>query len=222
MLLKCHNFEMHQLNISWILLSWIRYSTLLTILRKIFGGARLATGKKGLALHTNGQDQYVDFGYQGDTCLGSFVSCTHGWVTTFWIQMENDDFGVIVDTGAQINEGVEIKRMYDTLYASLRNDSKQWFLSCKISTDQGWIHIVVTWRPCYGAKLYIDGELASTHIIPPLKALDPVTDCPRFVLGARFNYENLFEMTLDELRVWDTTMSDEEVLALYTVDAGLI
>ena len=67
----------------------------------IFGGARLATGKKGLALHTNGQDQYVDFGYQGDTCLGSFVSCTQGWVTTFWIQMGNDDFGVIVDTVAQ-------------------------------------------------------------------------------------------------------------------------
>ena len=139
--------------------------------------------------------------------------------------MGNNDFGVIMDTGhsgAETNGGVKIARIVDTLYASLRNDSKEWILSYKISTDQGWIHIVVTWRSCYGAKLYIDGELASTHTIPPLKALDPVTDSPRFVLGARFTYENLFEITLDELRVWDTTMSDEEVLALYTVDAGLI
>ena len=43
---------------------------------------------------------------------------------------------------------------------------------------------------------------------------------PRFVLGAMNEYDNMYKMSLDEFRVWDTVMSDEEVLALYTVDAG--
>ena len=49
----------------------------------IFGGVELMTGKKGPAHYTNGVDQYVDFGYQGDPCLGYFIFCTQGWVTAF-------------------------------------------------------------------------------------------------------------------------------------------
>ena len=65
----------------------------------VVGGAALVEGKKGLALYTNGVNQYVDFGYQGDTCLGGIRLCANGWLTAFWMQSADDGSGVIMDTG---------------------------------------------------------------------------------------------------------------------------
>ena len=41
----------------------------------VVGDVELVAGKKGLALHINGKDQYVEFSYQSNTCLGYFVLC---------------------------------------------------------------------------------------------------------------------------------------------------
>ena len=65
----------------------------------VVGSAGLVAGKMGLTLYINGVDQNVDFGYQGDTCLGSISLCTHGWVTAFWLQPFGDRSGIIMDTG---------------------------------------------------------------------------------------------------------------------------
>ena len=68
-------------------------------------------------------------------------------------------------------------------------------------------------------RLYIDGQLAAKDTSPSnLPA--PVSNMPRF-LGADNMYDNKYKMTLDEFRVWDMIMSDKDVLALYSVDAGL-
>ena len=39
------------------------------------------------------------------------------------------------------------------------------------------------------------------------------------VLGTAFTYDLMIKVTLDELRIRDTVISDEEALALYTVEA---
>ena len=49
----------------------------------------------------------------------------------------------------------------------------------------------------------------------------PVSNMPRFVLGAENVYGNKYKMTLVEFRVWDTVMSDKDVSDLYTMDARL-
>ena len=186
----------------------------------VVGSATLVPGKKGLALHTNGVDQYVDFGYQGDTCLGYFILCTHGWVTAFWMQSKSDRYGTILDTGAGANKGVKIyKRSGKEVAVSFQTFDKKCFLRKTPSTEQGWVHIVVSWCPSF-VKIYFDGGLAGKRdfasITPVL-----VTRAPRFVIGSSDDYRVFFNGTLDELRVWDAVMSDEEVMAMYRVDAGL-
>ena len=47
------------------------------------------------------------------------------------------------------------------------------------------------------------------------------THSPRFVIGADFRYRGGYKDILDELRVWDTVMS-EDVWKLYRQDAGLV
>ena len=184
----------------------------------VIGDARLVSGKMGLALYTNGVDQYVDFGYQGDKCLGSISLCLHGWVTAFWVQLVNDNHGVIMDTGVYGYDRVWINvngsGFLNSRFKS--SPSKFWCVSLKLPTQQDWFHIVVTWQLCSGAQLYIDGQLVDAS---PSSDSTPSNGKPRLVLGATNKYKNIYKMALDEFRVWDTVMSDEEVLALYTVDA---
>ena len=188
----------------------------------VVGSATLVMGKKGLALHTNGVDQYVDFGYQGDTCLGYFILCTHGWVAAFWIQLQfdSDRYGSILDTGEGAYKGVKIyKRKKGEVAVQFKTSDKRCFLLGTPSNVQGWIHVVVTWCPRF-AKLYFDGGLAAKRAFASITPVT-VTRTPRFVIGARDDYGVLFNGTLDELRVWDAEMSDEEVMAMYRVDAGI-
>ena len=190
----------------------------------VIGGAGLVSGKMGLALHTNGVDQYVDFGYQGDTCLGSISLCLHGWVTAFWVQLVNDNLGVIMDTGVYGYGRVWI--FVDgsgVLNARFKKSSPNKFWNVGISLQQlptvhDWLHVVATWQLCSGAKLYIDGQLVDAS---PSSDGTPSNGNPRFVLGAANKYINMYTMALDEFRVWDAMMNDEEVLALYTVDAAI-
>ena len=91
--------------------------------------------------------------------------------------------------------------------------------------NDGWFHVVVTRQQCYGTKLYIDVELVDTQTHQYIKP-GPARDSPRLVLGASYpsylSYQKcVFERKLDELRIRDTVMSDEDVFALYNMDAGL-
>ena len=184
----------------------------------VFGVAALTKGRKGLALHIHGQ--YVDFGYQGDTCLGYFILCTNGWVTAFWVQLERDKNGVIMDTGAIANKGMRIIVTEERYFViNFRGDNKRWRLGGGATSEQSWVHVVVTWQTFSGTKLYIDGELVEAVSCPSSLA-EPVIQETRFVLGASSKHHYMFEGSLDELRVWDTVMTDEEVMELYTVDAG--
>ena len=186
-------------------------------------GIGLMAGRNGLALYTNGVDEYVNFGYQGNTCLGYFILCSRGWVSALWVQLENDGYAIIMDTGVFANRGMLIatnSKSYTSINIRFQSDNKKWRLSEKVTPAQGWIHVVATWRLCLGAKMYIDGKLVKTLIFSRNKTV-PLTDARRFVLGANGMYNNMFKGALDELRVWDTVMSDEEVLALYKDDAGM-
>ena len=188
----------------------------------VTGVTGLVTGRKGLALYTNGIDQYVNFGYQGDTCLGYFILCSHGWVSAFWVLPAKDRYGIIMDTGVFASRGMRAATHSNSMSIHVRfqSGSMMWKVFGKLKLAQGWIHVVVTWCLTHGAKLYIDGELLKADNCPRNKST-PFTDAQRFVLGASCMYDKMFGGALDELRVWDTVMSDEEALALYREDAGL-
>ena len=186
----------------------------------VVGGASLVSGKKGMALYTNGVDQYVDLGFQGDTCLGYFVLCIHGWVTALWIKRESLVNGAVMDTGFMTGYGTRIMFFYSYLSIGFKTTSQKWQVAD--TPKQGWNHVVVTWQQCYGTKLYIDGELKNTNMYSHRIVISgPASDTSRFVLGADSKHGVMFGGKLDELRIWDTVMSDEDVSALYTVDAGL-
>ena len=199
-----------------------------TINGNIIGGPKLVVGKKGLALQFNGNGQHVDFGDQGGTCLGYITSCTHGWVAAFWMQCDNTTRGSIVDTrgGVPANQGAVLHWKYGTLEVYFFKEHTFWELNDGGKVEQGWRHVVVTWCLYYGAKLYINGGLVATTTITFISNL-VASGAPRFLLGADVEATSRAELstfvgTLDEFRIWDMVMSDEEVWELYTADYQLI
>ena len=188
----------------------------------VVGDVELVAGKRGLALHINGTDQYVDFDYQSNTCLGYFVLCIHGWVMVLWVRMETQSIyeHVIMDTGAKANQGVKVFWMYMDICAFFNKGTNEWSLCGEIATVEVWTHIVMAWRPCYGVKSYFGGNLVDADTTPIEKS-DPVTGAARLVLGADPSNKVAYGVTIDELRIWDVVMSDDEVFALYTDDEGL-
>ena len=189
----------------------------------IVGNAGLVTGKVGLALYTNGIDQYVNLGNQGDTCLGYFILCSHGWVTAFWVKLGSlPGTHAIIDTGVNANKGMGIALFNGYLGAQFRSNTTHWTAGDFWGTPlQDWMHVVATWKPSYGATLYVNGEMIATDDAPQVFNVVSANDEPLFIIGYSPYYNSKLEMTLDELRVWDTVMDDEDVLALYNGDTGL-
>ena len=188
----------------------------------VFGDCDLAPGKKGLALYINGMDQYVEFELQGDTCLGYFVFCTHGWVMALWVKHGNAIYrrATVMDAGYNAYYGVTIYFYRGIMKACFSTVSKGWCVGAAPASTYNWFHIVATWQQCYGTKLYFDGELVDTYTHQYIES-GPARGSPRFVLGTSYRHFFNFVGYLDELRVWDTVMSDEDVSVLYKVDAGL-
>ena len=83
-----------------------------------------------------------------------------------------------------------------------------------------WNHVVITWQLRCGAKLLLDGDLVDA-LTYPCDTTDPTIENPRFVKGADYQnrFSSTFEGALDELRVWDAVMTDDEVKKLFIVDA---
>ena len=187
----------------------------------VFGGAGLVAGKIGRSLYTNGINQYVDFGYQGDTCLGSPSLCAHWWATAFRVQLLGTNTGTIMDFGMDGHEFVQIYMgSSNYLMARFRHSDKVWGVSHQLLSREGWIHVVATWELCYGPKLYIDGQLV-TQVTSPSNPYIRPADMQRFVLGEDNNYYETYKMKTDEIRVWDAVMDYEEVLAVYNMDTEL-
>ena len=182
------------------------------------GDASVVLGKKGLALYTNGVNQSVDFLYHGKTCFSYFPLCTHGWVVAFWVQPKNSKHSVVMDTRDGTFHGVTIVSIDGHFNALFVTRGKSWVVSAV--RPQGWVHVVITWQQCYATKLYFNGAMVDIYTHPYI-APEPIEHFQQLVVGADYLHAVGFHGKLDELRIWDTVMSDGEVSALYAVDAGL-
>ena len=144
------------------------------------------------------------------------------------MQSNNTTHGSIMEAGGvPANQGVVLHWEYGTLVAYFFIGHTLWVLDDGGYLKQGgWRHVVVTWCQYYGVKLYINGGLVAATTATAILYL-VLNDAPHFLLGADVdaisNAElNTFVGTLDEFRVWDMVMSDEEVWGLYTADSQLV
>ena len=197
-----------------------------TVQGALVGDVKLVPGKRGQVLYVNGIDQWVNLGNQRHNCMGDLSKCNNGFVMALWIQMHNnDDTEYYICNGGHTYRsiGVALTLRDKKIRTLFRTLTHFWV----IYYDRGvylhtWYHVVLAWNIANGGKVYINGVLAG-HVQDGIRKNssqngDAYVD---FILGAsNLNYEIPGEMTLDELRIWDAVMYDQDILGLYVADVS--
>ena len=197
----------------------------------VVGDVKLVPGKQGNALYLNGLNQKVNLGNQRHSCMGDLSKCTNGFVMATWLQMHRYDDPGLYDTNEYyITNGGHTKNAIGV--ALLMRERRMLAMFCtevrywENFSNQGyslhtWYHVVLTWNTIFGGKVYFNGALTSHNQEGTL--LDNYrndNDSLDFMLGDHNGNGpgQPGKMTLDELRIWDTTMDDQDVWIMYVAD----
>ena len=191
------------------------------------GDVVLREGKVNNALYTNGIDQWVNIGNHRDKCLGNPSLCSKGFVMVLWLKahvhVTDNNNEYYINCGGHTSKcvGMSLHQKSIGLCASLRTESKLWFAVVPDFESQLWHHIALAWTEGGGLRVYLDGCLRQMERSENnVNNRDPsFTD---FVFGNANTALNggsiAGEMTLDEVRVWDADMNEEDIWNIYLAD----
>jgi CubicO group peptidase (beta-lactamase class C family) len=167
----------------------------------IVNGAEWVQGQQGSALYFNAVGDEV-------VILDTFAPPLQGTVA-LWMKPElrgtlmrvlggSDSFEILVN---------HFDRIVNQLFAA----SQRGLESEAPLTDDTWRHVAVTYDYVAGQQqIYLDGELAGSH--PALANADPVSF--RLTLGNRTGRHEHFRGVLDDIRMYDSVLSDQGIAEL--------
>ncbi len=183
----------------------------------IYGNPRVVDGIKGKALEFDG-NSYV---YLGDTLTGKVQNQLT--VSVFINPKMNSmyRYGHIIFYDGSNGE-FQLAIHGNTIYFGVKLEKSDWKrILATIPELNKWYHVVGVYSIYEGKiKLYIDGELVNESKIPQERLFDP-TIGGRYdpTIGAYCTAEGEFHRkyigTIDELRIYNRALSEEEIKALY-------
>ena len=190
----------------------------------ITGRAGLVNGRHGKALYTNGNDQWVNFGNQRNTCFGNLNACYHGFVMAMWLKVyrhKGSDEYYLCSGGHTVSSmGIAVLMQNSKLLVSARTDSRSWVPQHVDFEILTWYHVTLTWTVSNGLQLYLNALLVAGETTGAYVENNQ-GNWPDFILGT-LNTDNrkLFagEMSMDELRIWDAVMESSEIMDIYVSD----
>lgn len=153
----------------------------------------------------DGIQDYLDVGDEDD------LELTNAFTISAWIKRINDDYTIVSKRDAAFTEGYDV-----TLLPSQRielswinGSGTQDIQSTTTIPEDEWHQFAFTYDGSSIARVYIDGVLDTT--VPGLSV--PVATSQSFIIAAAdgTNPADFFEGTIDELRVWNFALSQDQV-----------
>ena len=200
-----------------------------TFLGNLNGDVALVPGRSNKALHTNGIDQWVNIGNHRDKCLGNLTVCAKGFVMALWLRAYihvTSNVQFYVDSGGYTAQslGITLFQKHGELRVRLRTESKYWKVESINFSINVWYHVAVVWTGEDGVQFYMNGCLCGRDDSATKRTNNQNPSFTDFIFGNKnTNLANNdtplpAEMTLDEVRVWDGNMDEEEIWKIYTTD----
>ncbi|XGC81310.1 LamG-like jellyroll fold domain-containing protein [Bdellovibrio bacteriovorus] len=81
--------------------------------------------------------------------------------------------------------------------------------------DGKWHHVVVRYSRATVASLFVDGKIFQTTLNISSKSATNVLSAGNFVIGSRNTTDYFFNGNIDEVAIWGTALSDEEIIHIY-------
>ncbi|MCK4293221.1 MAG: LamG domain-containing protein, partial [Planctomycetes bacterium] len=157
------------------------------------------------------EDQAIDLNGVADYAVYSFPSTTMTKYTVMmWVKTDNlmqDQYSSPFSSHTPNNEGFQIDvDNSDPRYYRYHDG----FDSLFGPVTTGWVHLAVA---CDGARtsLFFNGSFVDVNTAPDLIFNE-------YAIGINRNAENWFEGAVDEVRVYDYELPDEEIVAVMRID----
>jgi len=178
----------------------------------LYGDPCWVAGKIGdYALSFDGVNDYVDVPDDESLNFGS----TTDFTALAWIKTSNPNRGDIVCTEALKAKWWGIYIYNNRLSSHIDDD-----LNPVSSTDDGaaindgqWHHIAVTFDRDGFMKRYVDG--ASYGTADDISSVGNISNDGSLYIGCRRTSKDLFNGTIDDARIYDRTLSADEIQQLY-------
>ncbi len=176
----------------------------------VVNGARWTTNAKfGFALAFNGRDSFVSAPVEGlpDISGPKTIAC---WVYVFGKTNIPQSIVALANASqpAAIELGIENAQIGDMQYGDA------WLVATYPPSLRAWHHYAYTFDGLEN-RLYIDGTLASSSTIPPQAA--PVSS---FEFGRWITGSNYFKGAVDEVRVYNRPLDQDEIMAVMNTPIG--
>ncbi len=167
------------------------------------------SGWMGNALDLDGVDDYVQVaGYKG--IAGNQSRTCSAWIKTTKTETEEIMSWGSLETGGKWSVGVKnnvfsIRVKGGNIYGTT------------VVNDGHWHHVTVTWKPgsdsmLSNARLYVDGN---EEEISNLVDIEISTDADQDLLFGSFKETNHFQGLIDEVRIYDRALSEQEIVELF-------
>lgn len=183
------------------------------------GGPTWTTGQIGGAAYFDGSARFTN---SSSTAVALNPIDGESFTLAGWFNRDTftgDDTLLAKRAGQSVaNEGyiVYIDGTTDKVTFEVSDDVDEYQLeSVSTFTATGWHHVVVSWNDVSGAALYINGVAEAATVTGTFTNINDLTSATGLALGADSIATNLFNGSLDEIRIYGRALSGDEVAQLY-------
>jgi len=196
------------------------------------GGSILNLTNSGATWNNNGKydkaflfDGVNDYLYVGDD--NSLDMRTNGFTASFWINASatnTHDFVVMKGATSSTDAGYSLSLSSSVgkpeIYIS---DGSSYIVNnltgSKSVTDNTWHHVVFTWDPALGAKIYIDGQLdAQTNTTSTVN----INSSSSLKIGGYTSSDYSVNGLIDEVKIYQTALTEDQVKQEYNQGKAIV
>ena len=173
----------------------------------IIYGAQWTIGQLDGALSFDGVNDYVDCG------TGPAITGTGTFAVSAWVKTDSPAGAIVVQrtpTSADGSYGLSIVNNGKAMFYVYNGGLGFIFQSDVIVNDGLWHHIVVVRTNSTDGEIYIDGSLAGSGSGSARSLNNVLVNIGRGTAGTSY-----FNGSIDDVRIYDTALSAEEIWQLY-------
>ncbi len=173
-------------------------------------GATFVNGKYGTALSFNGTVNYVNLGQYPEFAMQAATFAV--WVNPI---LENSTYRDFIAQGYDFNLGIGTdNRIYFSAIDS--NGHQTYVANPSVTTNNTWIHVVAVVRAGglgWTSQLWINGAKVDERTYSNFNGIRPPTG--NTYISTRDSVDSPAKGIIDEVRIYNRTLSASEVSALY-------
>ncbi|XP_078410689.1 adhesion G-protein coupled receptor D1 isoform X1 [Cetorhinus maximus] len=180
---------------------------------------------KGIYLNGDSGGTFLHFGSYKNSCISDPAQCSEAGVTFsfFWKNLEKPSRFATASGGKVLSNGFSICANVNGGYVEFytRKTSRKWKAMISPPGPE-WTHILFTWTPDDGLKIYVNGTF-STNDTSGMLAPDYESQYANLVVGTKNeqSYSQYVTRSFDEFVIWERALTSHEVQLYYNATTGL-